>query len=111
LSGLRFDGVAETYDRVRPTYPESLLDAALRGRRVRDVLEVGCGTGQLTAALVARGLVVQAVEPGASLAALARRRAPGAAIHIGRFEDVPLAGAQRIGGPTGGPPSFVASSA
>ena len=37
------------------------------------VLEVGCGTGQLTRGLVARGLRVTALEPGKSLIALARQ--------------------------------------
>jgi SAM-dependent methyltransferase len=84
---LAFDRAAELYDRARPGYPEALIDAALAGRRVRDVLEVGCGTGQLTVALTARGLRVEAVEPGANLAALARRRAPQAQVHVARFED------------------------
>ena len=93
MRGLRFDQVAATYDRVRPHYPEELLDGALQGHVVRDVLEVGCGTGQLTGALVARGLHVRAVEPGESLAARARERAPAALIQVGRFEDVPFADA------------------
>jgi len=56
--GLAFDRVAELYDRARPGYPERLIDEALRDRPIRDVLEVGCGPGRLTAALVARGLHV-----------------------------------------------------
>ena len=90
MRGLRFNRIAATYDRVRPGYPRQLLDTALRDRTVTQVLEVGCGTGQLTGALVARGLEVQGVEPGPSLAELARKRAPGAVIHLGRFEDVSL---------------------
>jgi len=42
------------------------------------VLEVGCGSGQLTRGLVARGLHVTAVEPGQSLIALARQNLEGA---------------------------------
>jgi SAM-dependent methyltransferase len=38
------------------------------------VLEVGCGTGQLTRSLLARGLRVTAVEPGERLIARARDR-------------------------------------
>ena len=88
--GLVFDRVAAEYDRVRPGYPAELIDAALAGAEVRRVLEVGCGTGQLTEALAARGLEVEAVEPGANLAALARRRVPELRIRAGRFEDVAL---------------------
>jgi SAM-dependent methyltransferase len=88
--GLVFDRVAAEYDRVRPGYPEELIDAALAGAEIRRVLEVGCGTGQLTAALAARGLEVEAVEPGANLAARAQRRVPGLCLYAGRFEDVEL---------------------
>jgi len=42
------------------------------------VLEVGCGSGQLTRGLVARGLHVTALEPGQSLIALARQNLAGA---------------------------------
>jgi SAM-dependent methyltransferase len=91
-----FDTVASEYDRHRPTYPDVLIDRACaaadltRGDRV---LEVGCGTGQLTRSLVARDLRVTAVEPGANLIALAERAAggPGAVGFVNRrFEDVRL---------------------
>src|SRR5207244_877802 len=88
--GLVFDRVAAEYDRVRPGYLPELVDAALAGAAIRRVLEVGCGTGQLTEALAARGLDVEAVEPGANLAELARRRVPSLEVHAGRFEDVEL---------------------
>jgi SAM-dependent methyltransferase len=42
------------------------------------VLEVGCGSGQLTRGLVTRGLHVTAVEPGKNLTALARQNLEGA---------------------------------
>jgi SAM-dependent methyltransferase len=90
-AGLLFDGVAEDYDRFRPSYPDALVDEACAtlapGARV---LEIGCGTGQLTTALVARGLGVEAVDPGPRMIELARRRAPGATFHPGRFEEVPF---------------------
>jgi SAM-dependent methyltransferase len=94
--GKVFDTVAEEYDRQRPAYPEELLDhvcevAALRpGDRV---LEVGCGSGQLTRDLLARGLRVVAVEPGDRLIALARRNLGNAGeveFVNGRLEDSPL---------------------
>ena len=86
--GFLFDRVAGLNDRVRPEYPERLVDSALADRTVRDVLEVGCGAGQLTAALVGRGLHVEAIEPGANLAAIARRRAPEARVRVARFEEL-----------------------
>jgi ubiquinone/menaquinone biosynthesis C-methylase UbiE len=93
--GLRFDRIAAEYDRVRPSYPDELVDracsiAGLSGGS--HVAEVGCGTGKLTVALAERGLHVDAVDPGANLLEVARERVAGAAVrfHVGRFEDVEL---------------------
>jgi SAM-dependent methyltransferase len=91
--GTVFDTVATQYDRRRPTYPGELIDRAMdaAGLTAGDrVLEIGCGTGQLTRDLVARGLHVTAVEPGANLIELAGRNVhgPGAVEFIhGRFEE------------------------
>jgi SAM-dependent methyltransferase len=96
--GAMFDTVAVEYDRHRPSYPEELIDRAceIGGLAAGDhVLEIGCGTGQLTRSLVARGLHVTAVEPGANLIELAGRaaRGPGAVDFIhGCFEDAALGG-------------------
>jgi SAM-dependent methyltransferase len=94
--GKVFDRVADEYDRHRPTYPDALLDRACRiaalgpGDRV---LEIGCGTGQLTGSLLARGLRVTAIEPGDRLIALARQNLGGIGdvelVHA-RLEDAPL---------------------
>jgi ubiquinone/menaquinone biosynthesis C-methylase UbiE len=93
--GLLFDSVAEEYDRVRPAYPASLVDAACSAgglTRGSHVVEVGCGPGKLTAALVERGLRVEAVDPGPALVEIARRRLGGSSVrfHVARFEDVEL---------------------
>ncbi len=72
-----FDGVAEAYDAARSGYPQELVDAAIAAGRLdgaRAILEIGSGTGKLTELLVARGLRVHAVEPGANLTEAARRR-------------------------------------
>jgi SAM-dependent methyltransferase len=70
-----FNEVAEEYDRHRPAYPDALIDQAcgLGGLGPgATVLEIGCGTGQLTRSLLARGLRVTAIEPGERLIARAR---------------------------------------
>jgi 2-polyprenyl-3-methyl-5-hydroxy-6-metoxy-1,4-benzoquinol methylase len=62
---------------VRPGYPDELFAdlVTITGMGDRSsVLEVGCGTGQATRSLAALGCSVTALEPGAGLAALARRR-------------------------------------
>lgn len=96
--GQVFDSVAEEYDRERRSYPSELVDAALAlgGLVAGDtVLEVGCGTGLLTEQLLARGLRVQALDPGAEMVSRARRRVGADApveFEIARFEEVSPAG-------------------
>jgi SAM-dependent methyltransferase len=78
--GKVFDEVAAEYDRRRPAYPDELVDQACQVAGIASgdqVLEVGCGSGQLTRSLVARGLHVTALEPGKSLIALARKNLEG----------------------------------
>ena len=88
-----FDRVALLYDRVRPGYPERLLDdmTALSGTRPgARVLEIGGGTRQASVPLAQRGYRVCGVERGANLAAVARRNRapdPGSEVHVGAFED------------------------
>lgn len=94
--GTVFDEVAAEYDRHRPAYPDELIDQACRVAgigRGEPVLEIGCGTGQLTRGLLAQGLHVTALEPGPSLIALARQNLAGAGqvdFVNARFEDAQL---------------------
>jgi SAM-dependent methyltransferase len=94
--GKVFDEIAAEYDRRRPTYPDDLVDQACQAAGIgsgNQVLEVGCGSGQLTRSLVARGLHVTAIEPGTSLIALARRNVEGTgAVEFvnAKFEDALL---------------------
>ena len=79
--GKVFDEMAAEYDRHRPAYPDELIDQACQVAgigRGDQVLEVGCGSGQLTRGLLARGLHVTALEPGKNLMALARQNLEGA---------------------------------
>jgi 16S rRNA A1518/A1519 N6-dimethyltransferase RsmA/KsgA/DIM1 with predicted DNA glycosylase/AP lyase activity len=73
--------------------PSSTLPLRALGPGSR-VVEVGAGTGQLTCDLVLRGLVVEAVEPDAAMAAVARAKlsATSLRVHESRFEDAQLAG-------------------
>ncbi len=94
--GRVFNEIADEYDRHRPAYPDALVDRACEvaglapGARV---LEIGCGTGQLTRSLLARGLRVVAVEPGEELVARARDQVAGAGevqFVNARLEEAPL---------------------
>jgi ubiquinone/menaquinone biosynthesis C-methylase UbiE len=94
--GKVFDEIAADYDRHRPAYPDELIDRAceVAGLGSGDhVLEVGCGSGQLTRSLAARGLRVTALEPGRNLVALARRNLESAGeveLVNAQFEDALL---------------------
>ncbi len=91
-----FDEVAAEYDRNRPTYPDELVDKACHVAGIGsgdEVLEVGCGSGQLTRSLVARGLHVTGLEPGEQLMSLAEQNLKGrgeVALVTARFEDARL---------------------
>ncbi len=79
--GTVFNRIAASYDHHRPAYPEELIDHACEVAGLEpgdEVLEIGCGTGQLTRGLLARGLRVTAIEPGDNLIALARENLAGA---------------------------------
>lgn len=99
-----FDRAAEDFQRTRPVCPPQLFDDLidLTGLRAGDrVIEIGCGTGQATVPLAERGLAVTAIELGAELAAIARRRLagyPAAEVVTCSFEDWQ---------PTGGPADAV----
>jgi SAM-dependent methyltransferase len=94
--GKVFDEIAVEYDRRRPTYPDELLDQACHVAGIGHgdlVLEIGCGSGQLTRGLLARGLRVTALEPGKSLLALARQNLAGTGqveLVNAQFEDASL---------------------
>jgi len=76
-----FDGIAERYEAFRPGYPAEVADfvIATAGLGVdAAVLEVGCGTGQLTERLTGCGLRVTAIDIGKSMIEAARQRVTGA---------------------------------
>src|SRR5579875_47026 len=95
-----FNEIAGAYDRHRPGYPEPLIDEACELAGLTpgvSVLEIGCGTGQLTRSLLRRGLQATALEPGDRLLARARSRLAGRGevrFINARLEDVTLPRAQ-----------------
>ena len=94
--GKVFNEIAAEYDRNRPAYPDALVDQACEVAHIRDgdrVLEIGCGTGQLTRSLLVRGLRVTALEPGDQLIRVAEENLKDAGdvelVHA-RLEDMQL---------------------
>jgi SAM-dependent methyltransferase len=88
-----FDGVAGLYDATRQGYPAEIVDAifatAAIGPGAAAVLEIGCGTGQLTRQLAGRALNLTAIDIGAAMVQAARRNVadPMARFQIFSFED------------------------
>lgn len=75
---LIFDQSAEAYDRVRPRYVRTLFeDVATYAGEGRRALEIGAGTGQATDSFLSLGFDVTALEPGADMAAILRRKFGG----------------------------------
>ncbi len=85
-----FAGVAEAYDRARPSYPEDALGWLVPAEKAR-VLELGAGTGKLTELLVAAGHDVIATDPLPEMLDHLRKRLPGVATAVASAEQIPLA--------------------
>jgi SAM-dependent methyltransferase len=88
---LVFGEVAEQYDAMRPSYPDEMFDTVMAsgGLHAGDAaLEIGAGTGKATRSVLARGLVVHALEPDRDMAAVLRRT--GVEVEVSTFEDWPL---------------------
>ncbi len=88
-----FDAEAVAYDRYRPHYPEEIFDDIMELGELSpgaEAIEIGAGTGIGTAALVAHGLRVTAIEPSSSMRELAQEKVGDTAQFVaGRFEDWP----------------------
>ena len=86
-----FGEVAELYEQRRPGYPDALFDAVLGSPagQVARALEAGAGTGRATKVIASRGVRVDAVEPDAKMAAVARRSCTGLPVELHElaFED------------------------
>jgi ubiquinone/menaquinone biosynthesis C-methylase UbiE len=84
-----FDHVADTYDRTRPGYPAAAVEW-LVGSTAHRVLDLGAGTGKLTAALVAAGHDVVAVDPSRQMLAILQTTVSYADVREGAAEAIPL---------------------
>lgn len=87
-----FDNVAGLYDATRPSYPAEVIDAVCTTAGLGQdaaVLEIGCGTGQLTRQLTGRGFSLTAIDIGAAMIEAAQRKVadPMARFEVSSFED------------------------
>ena len=78
-----FDGIARRYEASRPGYPAHVVEFVIATAGLAPqaaVLEVGCGTGQLTEPLARSGFRLTAIDIGPSMIAAARRHLAGAEV-------------------------------
>ena len=92
--GSSFGAVADAYDEHRPDYPVAAvrwcvepLEREIAGLRI---LDLGAGTGKLTALLAMLGADVTAVEPDENMLAGLRRQLPSVRTLPGPAEAIPL---------------------
>ena len=84
-----FGGVADTYAAARPTYPVDAVQWALFDAKApKRVIDLGAGTGKLTAVLASLGHDGLAVDPDKAM--LASLKIRGAQTAVGSAEDIPL---------------------
>ncbi|ATG53839.1 SAM-dependent methyltransferase [Brachybacterium ginsengisoli] len=70
-----FQGQGADYDRLRPGYPDAVLDEML-AHSPRRAVDLGAGTGKLSGALAERGLQVTAVDTSAAMLEIAASGGP-----------------------------------
>ena len=90
LHGSSFGAAAAAYAEHRPDYAQAAVRWALEPASGPRVLDLGAGTGKLTAGLVALGADVIAVEPDPAMLAELRRVLPDVRAVLGSAEAVPL---------------------
>jgi SAM-dependent methyltransferase len=84
-----FGSEAARYHRFRPSYPTAAIDHVLADLDVSTIVDLGAGTGKLTASLIGRAPTVIAVEPDDDMLSVLRTELPevesrsGSAEHTG----------------------------
>ena len=90
LQGSSFGAAATAYAEHRPDYAQAAVRWALEPAPGPRVLDLGAGTGKLTATLVALGAEVIAVEPDPAMLTELRRALPTVRALPGSAEAIPL---------------------
>ena len=87
--GTSFGTAAGDYERGRPSYPPDAVAWLLEGV-TGPVVDVGAGTGKLTAQIVLHGHAVTAVDPDAAMLSALSVSVPGVPTLVGAAEALPL---------------------
>jgi predicted RNA methylase len=89
--GSSFGAAAAAYAEHRPDYAQAAVRWALEAAPGPRVLDLGAGTGKLTATLGGAGVDVLAVEPDPAMLAELRRALPGVRSLVGSAEAITAA--------------------
>lgn len=84
-----FQSGAESYDKIRPSYPEDALTFTLQNQPT-NAIDIGCGSGIFTEQLVAHGLEVTAVDPSTDMLSVLSKRLPSVRTICAGGEDTSL---------------------
>ncbi|WP_089775812.1 class I SAM-dependent methyltransferase [Ruania alba] len=93
--GTSFGAATTAYEAGRPSYPRAAVDWLLAGTQVRDIADVGAGTGKLTASLVGPGRSVTAIDPDQAMLTTLASNLPEVSTAVGTAENLPLAEASQ----------------
>jgi SAM-dependent methyltransferase len=91
-----FDDIPDQYDRIRPGYPDALIEDVIRISGIPDggrILEIGCGPGTATLPFARRGYHMLCIEIGERMAAFAAekcRQFPNVCVLNAAFEKWPV---------------------
>ena len=90
-TSINYGQVAVGYDKSRRLEPaiSSALIAGLRSLNARSVLEIGAGTGNYSASLVANGFAVTAIDREPAMVAIGATKAPASWI-VADAADLPV---------------------
>lgn len=79
---------AETYEAVRPSYPEEVIDQVSSLVAAKEALEVGAGTGKATGLMARADLHITCLEPSPQMAGILESKGyPGVEVVVSTFED------------------------
>lgn len=96
MSPAPFTSLAGVYDAIMEDveyddWVQFVLELALeRGWTEGPALDLGCGTGNATAPMAARGIAVEGLDASEAMLAVARAKLPGVPFHLGDFRRLAL---------------------
>jgi ubiquinone/menaquinone biosynthesis C-methylase UbiE len=88
-----YKGIAVTYDEIRPSYPEKLIQDVILKTGIKEgdrLLEIGPGTGKATVQFAEKGFAIHGVELGEDMAEVFRAKCanyPQVSIEVAPFEE------------------------